>query len=414
MVNEPIPRITERWKTAGPDFIRSEVAGGAVLLFAAIAALLWANLGIFGDTYSDFWNRELTLGFPGFSKTEDLQYWVNDLLMVLFFFVVGLEIKRELAVGELNDRSKAKMPLIGALGGVLLPGAIFLALNFAGEGAKGWAIPMATDIAFAVGVLALLGNRIPSGIRLLLLSIAIVDDVIAILIIAVFYSKGLSLIWILISLVAFAAVLIMQRSGVSRISPYWLVGAVVWVAVLSSGVHATIAGVILGLMTPAQPVKGRHVIEDLEHGLHPWTSLLIVPIFALANAGIVITGGTVSTALESTLFWGIGLGLVFGKLFGISGAILLARRLKWGAVPKGVTTGQIWGIGALGGIGFTVSLFITSLAFTEIELIDDAKMGIFAGSIVSALIGVAILLWKTDSNRMSPSGAGSSAPDRGP
>jgi NhaA family Na+:H+ antiporter len=296
----------------------------------------------------------------------------------------------------LNDRSKAKMPLIAALGGVLLPGIIFLSLNLGGEGAAGWAIPMATDIAFAVGVLALLGSRIPAGIRLLLLSIAIVDDVIAILIIAVFYSKGLSLVWLVLSLVAFAVVLLMQRGGVAKIWPYWVIGAVVWIAVLSSGVHATIAGVILGLMTPAQPVKGRHVLEDLEYGLHPWTSLSIVPVFALANAGIVISGETVSIAIGSSIFWGIGLGLILGKLFGISGAILLARKFGWGQVPAGVTTGHIWGIGALGGIGFTVSLFITSLAFTEIELIDDAKMGIFAGSIVSALVGVVILLWKTD------------------
>jgi NhaA family Na+:H+ antiporter len=394
-VTEQKPKITERWRNAGPDFVRSEVAGGAVLLLAAVAAVVWANLSVFGDSYTAFWSRELTLGVPGFSKTEDLQYWVNDLLMVFFFFIVGLEIKRELAAGELNDRSKAKMPLIAALGGVFLPGVIFLSLNLGGEGAAGWAIPMATDIAFAVGVLALLGSRIPAGIRLLLLSIAIVDDVIAILIIAVFYSEGLSLVWIALSLVAFAVVLLMQRGGVAKVWPYWVIGAVVWVAVLSSGVHATIAGVILGLMTPAQPVKGRHVLEDLEHGLHPWTSLLIVPVFALANAGIVISGETVSIAIGSSIFWGIGLGLILGKLFGISGAILLARRFGWGQVPAGVTTGHIWGIGALGGIGFTVSLFITSLAFTEIELIDDAKMGIFAGSIISALVGVVILLWKT-------------------
>lgn len=393
---EPKPGITERWKDAGPDFVRSEVAGGAVLLVAAIAALIWANASVFGDSYTSFWSRELTLGVPGFSKTETLQYWVNDLLMVFFFFIVGLEIKRELAAGELNDRSKAKMPVIAALGGVLLPGVIFLALNVGSDGATGWAIPMATDIAFAVGVLALLGKRIPPGIRLLLLSIAIIDDVIAILIIAIFYSDGLSFIWILLSLVAFAVVLLMQRGGVVKIWPYWLIGAVIWVAVLSSGVHATIAGVILGLLTPAHPVQGRHILEDLEHSLHPWTSLLIVPIFALANAGIVISGGTVSAATESTIFWGIVIGLVLGKLFGISGAILAARHFGWGEVPKGVTTGHIFGIAGLGGIGFTVSLFITGLAFTDLQLIDDAKMGIFAGSLISALVGVALLIWKTD------------------
>ena len=202
--------------------------------------------------------------------------------MVLFFFVVGLEIKRELAVGELKDRSKARLPLIAALGGVILPGGIFLALNAGGEAADGWAIPMATDIAFAVGVLALLGKRIPSGVRVLLLSIAIVDDVIAILIIAVFYTADLDLPWVLASIAGLAIVVGMQRAKIVQIWPYWIIGAFVWVAVLSSGIHATIAGVILGLMTPAHPIGGRHVIEDLEHRLHSWTSMVIVPIFALA------------------------------------------------------------------------------------------------------------------------------------
>ncbi len=260
------------WRDAGTDFIKSEVSGGAVLLVAAITAMLWANAP-FGETYQSFWDTKLTIGFGDLAITEDLQHWVNDGLMVLFFFVVGLEIKRELVVGELNDRSKATLPLIAALGGVILPGLIFFSLNAGGEGADGWAIPMATDIAFAVAVLALLGKRIPPGVRLLLLSIAIIDDVIAILIIAVFYSKDISTIWLLASVLSFLVVLAMQRLDVSRIFPYVVVGIVAWVAVLSSGVHATIAGVILGLMTPAHPIKGRHIIEDLEHRLHPYTSL---------------------------------------------------------------------------------------------------------------------------------------------
>ena len=378
------------WRDAGTDFVKSEVSGGAVLLIAAITAMLWANAP-FGDSYQSFWETELTIGFGDLAITEDLQHWVNDGLMVLFFFVVGLEIKRELVVGELNDRSKATLPLIAALGGVLLPGLIYISLNAGGEGAEGWAIPMATDIAFAVAVLALLGKRIPPGVRLLLLSIAIIDDVIAILIIALFYSKDISSVWLLASVLSFLVVVAMQRLDVSRIFPYVVVGIVAWVAVLSSGVHATIAGVILGLMTPAHPIKGRHIIEELEHRLHPYTSMLIVPLFALANAGIVISGPILADATASTIFWGIAVGLVVGKVIGIGTGIVLAQRLGWGKLPEGVLSSHVWGVAALGGIGFTVSLFIADLSFESEQLLEYAKIGIFTGSIVSALFGVFLL-----------------------
>ena len=378
------------WRDAGTDFVKSEVSGGAVLLIAAITAMLWANAP-FGDSYQSFWATELTIGFGDLAITEDLQHWVNDGLMVLFFFVVGLEIKRELVVGELNDRSKATLPLIAALGGVLLPGLIYISLNAGGEGAEGWAIPMATDIAFAVAVLALLGKRIPPGVRLLLLSIAIIDDVIAILIIALFYSKDISSVWLLASVLSFLVVVAMQRLDVSRIFPYVVVGIVAWVAVLSSGVHATIAGVILGLMTPAHPIKGRHIIEELEHRLHPYTSMLIVPLFALANAGIVISGPILADATASTIFWGIAVGLVVGKVIGIGTGIALAQRLGWGKLPEGVLSSHVWGVAALGGIGFTVSLFIADLSFESEQLLEYAKIGIFTGSIVSALVGVFLL-----------------------
>jgi NhaA family Na+:H+ antiporter len=379
------------WRDAGSDFIKSEVSGGAVLLVAVVIAMAWANAP-FGDSYESFWDTKLTLGFGEFAITETLQHWVNDALMVLFFFVVGLEIKRELVVGELNDRSKAVMPLIAALGGVLLPGLIYISLNAGGEGADGWAIPMATDIAFAVAVLALLGKRIPAGVRLLLLSIAIIDDVIAILIIALFYSKDISLIWLAVGAAGILAVWLLQRFDVDRILAYVAVGVVVWVAFLSSGVHATIAGVILGMMTPAHPVKGRHVIEDLEHRLHPYTSLLIVPIFALANAGIAISGPIIADASQNTIFWGVALGLVFGKVLGIGTGVMVAQKLKLGKLPQGVLAGHVWGVAALGGIGFTVSLFIAELSFESEQLLEYAKMGIFTGSIVSAVIGVLILL----------------------
>ena len=378
------------WRNAGADFVKSEVSGGAVLLVAAIAAMLWANAP-FGGTYESFWSTKLTIGFGEFSITEDLQHWVNDALMVLFFFVVGLEIKRELVVGELNDRSKAMLPLIAAIGGVLIPGLIYLSLNAGGEGADGWAIPMATDIAFAVAVLALLGKRIPSGVRLLLLSIAIIDDVIAILIIAVFYSTDISMIWLAAGAAGILVVYLMQRFDISSIWPYWIIGAVVWVAFLSSGVHATIAGVILGLMTPAHPIKGRHVIEDLEHRLHPWTSMVIVPLFALANAGIVISATILADATASMIFWGVAVGLIVGKVLGIGAGIAVAQKLGWGKVPEGVSSAHVWGVAALGGIGFTVSLFIAELSFESEQLLEYAKIGIFTGSILSALFGVFLL-----------------------
>jgi len=386
----PIKDPGTSWRDAGTDFIKSEVSGGAVLLVAAVAAMLWANAP-FGDSYESFWQTKLTLGFGQLAITEDLQHWVNDALMVFFFFVVGLEIKRELVVGELNERSKALLPLIAAIGGVLVPGLIFISLNLGGVGEGGWAIPMATDIAFAVAVLALLGKRIPSGVRLLLLSIAIIDDVIAILIIALFYSKDISLVWLAAGAAGILIVYLMQRFGVSRIWPYWAIGIVVWVAFLSSGVHATIAGVILGLMTPAHPVKGRHVIEDLERQLHPWTSMVIVPLFALANAGIVISASILADATASMIFWGVALGLVFGKVIGIGFGISIAQRFGWGTTPDGVTSSHAWGVAALGGIGFTVSLFIAELSFENEQLLEYAKIGIFTGSIVSALIGVFLL-----------------------
>lgn len=386
----PIKDPETSWRDAGTDFIKSEVSGGAVLLVAAVAAVLWANAP-FGESYQSFWETRLTVGWGEFAITEDLKHWVNDGLMVLFFFVVGLEIKRELVVGELNDRSKAMLPVVAAVGGVMLPGLIFTALNAGGEGADGWAIPMATDIAFAVAVLALLGKRVPSGVRLLLLSIAIIDDVIAILIIALFYSRDIGMLWLAAGAAGILIVYMMQRFRIGKIWPYWIIGAVVWLAFLESGVHATIAGVILGLMTPAHPIKGRHVIETLERRLHPFTSMIVVPLFALANAGIVISATILADASASLIFWGVALGLIFGKVIGIGSGIAIAQKFGWGKTPDGVTPSHVWGVAALGGIGFTVSLFIAELSFEAEQLLEYAKIGIFTGSIVSALFGVFLL-----------------------
>ena len=379
---------TRRQVDAATDFLQDEAVGGAALVVATAAALIWANLGA---SYISFWNTELTLGIGSASITEDLQHWVNDGLMAIFFFVVALEVKREFSVGELRDRKTAAVPVLAALGGTALPILIFALLTLNGEGARGWAIPAATDIAFAVGILALLGDRVPSGVKLLLLTIAVVDDVVAIALIALFYSSGISVAWLAVVAAGLAAIVAMRALGVDRVTAYIPLGVIVWVAMLESGVHATIAGVVVGLLTPAGPVGGRQVLKQLEHRLHPLTSLFVVPVFALANAGIALDGATVSDAASSQVVWAIAIGLVVGKLLGIAGTTLLVVRVGIGGLPAGVRSAHVWGIAALGGIGFTVSLFIAQLAYTDPTTIDTAKIGIFAGSLTSALLGVLIL-----------------------
>jgi NhaA family Na+:H+ antiporter len=374
---------------AAVEFLRDETVGGVALLAATAAALIWANVG---DSYLSFWHTDLTLGVGSLSITEDLQHWVTDGLMVLFFFVVALEVKREFVTGELRDRKAAALPVLAALGGAILPAVIFVLLTLGSPGTSGWAIPTATDIAFAVGLLALLGDRIPSGVKLLLLTIAVVDDVLAIAIIAIFYSSGVSLAWLGAVAAGLLGIVALRRLGAQRVILYVPLGILVWVAMLQSGVHATIAGVAVGLLMPAQPVGGRQVLEEVEERLHPISSLLVVPLFALANAGIVLSGSTISAAAESRIAWAIAIGLVVGKLLGIAGTALLVDRLRIGRLPDGVRTHHVWGIAALGGIGFTVSLFIAQLAYTDPDTIHTAKFGIFAGSIVAAAIGLAILL----------------------
>ena len=374
---------------AATEYLHDETVGGVALLVATAIALVWANLG---GSYLSFWHTELTLGVGSLSITEDLQHWVNDGLMALFFFVVALEVKREFVTGDLRDRRTATVPVLAALGGAALPAIVFALLTLGGEGASGWAIPTATDIAFAVGVLALLGDRVPAGAKLLVLTIAVVDDVVAIAVIAIFYSEGISLAWLGAVGLGLAAIVGLRALGVRRVVAYVPLGVFVWVAMLESGVHATIAGVAVGLLMPAHPIDGRQVLEEVEHRLHPFSSLLVVPLFALANAGIVLDGSTISAAFESRIAWAIAIGLVLGKLFGIAGTIMLVARLGIGKLPDGVSLQHVWGIAALGGIGFTVSLFIAQLAYTDPLTIGTAKFGIFAGSIVSALLGMAILL----------------------
>jgi NhaA family Na+:H+ antiporter len=367
-----------------------EASGGIVLVAAAAVALLLANSALSG-TYEALVHAELRLGVGELSITEDLQHWVNDALMAIFFFVVGLEIKRELVIGELRDRRAAALPAVAALGGVVLPALIFLALVGDGPAARGWGIPMATDIAFAVGVLALLGDRVPGGAKLLLLSIAIVDDIIAIAVIAAVYTATLSLVCLGVAVAGLIAVLVLRLLGATPVWPYVVVGIFVWLATFESGVHATIAGVALGLLTPTGDVGGRNVLEQLEHRLHPVSAFVIVPLFAFANAGVDLRGGALEEAASGSLAVAVAVALLVGKTVGIGGAALLAQRIGIGALPAGVQTRHVWGLAALGGIGFTVSLFVADLAYDPESLTNQAKVGIFAGSLISAVVGSLVL-----------------------
>jgi Na+:H+ antiporter, NhaA family len=373
------------------QFLRTEAGGGVLLLTATVAALVWAN-SPWPDSYQDFWHTSLTIGSGSWAVREDLQHWVNDALMVVFFFLIGLEIKQELAVGELRDSKAAALPALAALGGMVVPAVLFLALAGGGEAGRGWAIPMATDIAFVVGILALFRSRVPARLKVFLLTLAIVDDIGAIVVIAVFYSSGFGGLWLAGAIAAFAAVVVVRRLGLIHPIAYVPIGIVAWYCTYRAGIHPTIAGVTLGLLTPARPVRGREVLEHLEHRLHPWSSYLVVPVFALANAGVPLGSDGLRTAAGSRLTWAVILGLVVGKILGITGVAWGAMRAGAGRLSSGVGMNHVLGASALGGIGFTVSLFITSLAFTSEELQTQAKIGILAGSLIAAVVGVAILL----------------------
>lgn len=373
-------------------FLATEAAGGIVLLAATVAALVWANSPL-AASYGSVWDTTFGFELGAIDLRMDLHHWINDGLMTLFFFVVGLEIKRELVTGELNDARKAVIPVVAAIGGMVVPALVFVVFNAGGAGAAGWGIPMATDIAFAMGVLALLSERIPAGLKIFLLSLAIVDDIGAILVIALFYSSGIGFGWLAVAVSLLTAIVVLGRRGVAAIPIYVVLGVAVWLATLQSGVHATIAGAILGLLTPARTRPGEEmsVAERLEGLLHPWTSFLVVPLFALANAGVALSLDGIADALASSISIGVALGLVVGKTAGISAATWLAVRTGLGRLPDEVRWRHIFGAATVAGIGFTVSLFITALAFDERALIAEAKIGVLLGSFVAGLAGAAIL-----------------------
>jgi Na+:H+ antiporter, NhaA family len=386
------------------DFLRAEAAGGLALLLGSAVALLWVNV-IDAGGYASFWATHIEIGIGKAAIDESLGHWVNDGLMTLFFFLISLEIKRELVTGELRHPKRAALPIIAALGGIVVPIAIFLAVT-GGHDASGWGIPMATDAAFAIGVLALLGDRVGEGVKLFLLTIAVVDDVAAILVIAVAYTDHLSLGWLALAIAGLLAVAGMRALGVRRILAYVPLGLFVWVATFESGIHATLAGVALALLTPAVPVGGRDVLGELEHRLHPWVNLAILPLFALANAGVKLGGGELSDADGRRIALAVALGLVVGKFLGITGATLAALRLRLGALPSGVDRRGLLGAAALGGIGFTVSLFITPLAYDDPLLVGAAKIGILGGSLVAATIGLVVFLTDRVRAGRSPSAGG--------
>jgi NhaA family Na+:H+ antiporter len=378
-------RIVQSTRSAVAHFLATEASGGIFLLVATALALVWANVGL---GYESFWHRE----FPLAGIEKDLQHWVNDGLMTIFFFVVGLEIKREIVAGELQDARVAILPTAAAVGGMAVPALVFLAISGGGGAAKGWAIPMATDIAFVVGALALMGSRVPEGLRIFLLTLAIVDDIGAIVVIALFYSRGIEPLWIAAAVWAISVVLFLRLLRISHPLAYVIPGFVAWASMLASGVHPTLAGVALGLLTPAVPVGGRMVLENLERWLHPLSSHVIVPIFALANAGLLLTAESVRDAVSSRVFWAVVGGLVVGKTAGVAGLSWLTLRLRIGRMPGGISVRDLVGGASLAGIGFTVSLFIAGLAFERGPLADQARLGIMAGSLVSAAAGAIVLL----------------------
>lgn len=374
----------------GDEFVSVEALGGLTLLAATIAALVWAN--VWDSSYRDLWDTTLTLGVGDLSITEDLRHWVNDGLMTVFFFIVALEIKREIVRGDLRDPRTAALPGLAALGGMVLPAVIFFALNPGAPGRDGWAIPVATDIAFALGVVTLLGSRVRPGLRLFLLSLAIVDDVLAIVVIAFFYTDDLSLAWLGGAAGTLLVFVLMRRLGAQNPLLFVLPAVALWVCTFESGVHATIAGVALGLLAPVATFRGRPVIDEVEHHLHPWTSLIVVPLFALANAGVALGVDAVGDAVTSSVGLGVLLGLTLGKPLGIGLAVAVALRLRLGRLPPGVSARSLTGAAALAGIGFTVSLFIAELSFEGTPHLAEAKLAILAASLASAAIGSLLLL----------------------
>jgi len=412
-------------------FFHTEGPGGVLLLVAALASLVLAN-SAWRHWFGAVFATHMAVEFGPIAIRGDLREFINDGLMTVFFYVVGLEIKREVVEGDLSSPRKAALPVMAALGGMVVPALVYSAFNLGRAGSAGWGVPMATDIAFSVGVLILLGDRVPAPARIFLLALAIADDIGAIVVIALFYSHGISPGALGVAGAILAGIAAMNRAGVRSTGAYLLASLAFWAAVLASGVHATMAGVILGAMTPIRPwfslyAFGRAAtrllrrfdrclglgefdraeaimgqMEELSRGtesrldrrlrqVHPWSSYVVLPLFALANSGVALTGDSLGRAATSGVTWGIVLGLVVGKPLGIVGLARLAVRLGIATPPRGVTWSQVAGVGMIAGIGFTVSLFVTGLAFEDPDLVADAKIGVLAASLIAGVAGFAFL-----------------------
>jgi len=415
-------------------FIKLETSSSIILFIATVAALILANSPL-SDVYIDFWNNYITISLPGFELSKPILKWINDGLMVIFFFLIGLEIKREFIVGELNSFKKASLPIFAAIGGMILPALLFTFLNFGKPGSQGWGIPIATDIAFTLGILQLLGKRVPLSLKVFLMAFAIIDDLGAVLVIALFYSSNLAWSYIGIGLIIVAILIFLSSKGFYSKYFFFLMGVVVWVLFLKSGIHTTIAGVLLALTIPLHRKtntksfydKGKEALdifitdcnkneyetkiltknqlaaidelEDLsektapplqylEHSLHGWVSYLIMPLFAFANAGVVFSfSGESNFSLSSN----IAISMVLGKVVGIFLFSFLSAKFKISELPKDVSLMMLAGISILGGLGFTMSLFINSLAYTDPAFIDAAKMGVLIGSLVAGVLGYVVL-----------------------
>jgi len=374
-------------------FFQNDAAGGICLIISAILAMVLANFHLTGSAYQAFLETPVEVRIGPLDISKNMLLWVNDALMAVFFLMVGLEVKREMVQGSLASRRQAAFPVIAALGGMAVPALLYLVFNFSDPITReGWAIPTATDIAFALGILALLGNRVPVALKVFLMALAIIDDLGAIIIIALFYTSSLSMLSLGVAAAAIVILALLNMFNVRRTGIYILVGVILWTAVLKSGVHATLAGVILGFFIPLKEQNGHSPAQQLEHVLHPWVAFLILPLFAFANAGVVLSGVTLDS-LASHLPLGIMAGLLIGKPLGIGLFCWLALKLKLASLPEGTRFSDIMAIGVLCGIGFTMSIFITSLAFDDMhsELITLAKLGILLGSLLSAVIGYSML-----------------------
>lgn len=413
-------------------FLHIEAVSGVALLIAAMIALVWAN-SPFAESYDALWHLPISFGIGDYVLSKSLHFWINDALMTIFFLVVGMEIRREIHEGALSTLNQAALPVAAAAGGVIVPALIYLSFNLDPVRSQGWAVPAATDIAFAVGVLALLGRSIPGNVRVFLLALAIIDDVIAVLIIAFFYSGGLEYGGFAISAFGILMILGMQRIGVGSAYAYVIPGAVVWIGLLVTGAHPTLAGVVLGMMTPVlavpmreQPISAlSRTVDELRReeasaarnthqtgqlirrirlanrellppvvrvqaALHPWVAFGIMPLFALANAGVSVKG--IDLAVDGALFvvLGVSVALVAGKPLGIIGSTWLMVKLGWCRLPPGVSWAGVCIVGLLAGIGFTMSIFIAMLAFADQNLLNAAKLGVLLGSLAAALVGIAV------------------------